>query len=247
MPTIVALETSPDQTMRDMAFQIHFQLNQRHQTLLYSRNVECVQAAYDYNCRLSQTASTVNGKSLMTDITISCIVICSQSFIGHLGEEFEYEALLQPMYSQIREKRKFRNDFLFGIVNLFDLEAQQQNHRSTDIYFYRFIVQNLVGLRYKIVEEPLSVIYAMNKILSTTAMNLMSSLNLAIEVDDEDEQGDLQSERSKRRRQRNDTKRQQKEGDMELDGDLSIKYSVIISMLLQAKKVLKQVYNLTEE
>lgn len=151
------------------------------------------------------------------------------------------------MYSQIREKRKFRNDFLFGIVNLFDLEAQQENQQSTDIYFYRFIVQNLVGLRYKIVEEPLSVIYAINKILSTTAMNLMSSLNLAIEVDGEDEQGDLQSERSKRRRQRNDTKRQQKDGDMELDGDLSIKYSVIISMLLQAKKVLKQVYNLTEE
>ncbi|KAI8576239.1 hypothetical protein K450DRAFT_274906 [Umbelopsis ramanniana AG] len=226
MPTIVALETCPDQTMRDIAFQLHFQLNQRHQTLLYSRNVECVRAAYDYNCRLSEIASTVN---------------------GHLGEEFDYEALLQPMYSQIREKRKFRNDFLFGIVNLFDLEAHQESQQSTDIYFYRFIVQNLVGLRFKIVEEPLSVIYAINKILSTTAMNLMSSLNLAIEVDGEDEQRDLQSERSKRRRQRNDTKRQQKDGDMELDGDLSIKYSVIISMLLQAKKVLKQVYNLTEE
>lgn len=65
MPIIVALETCPDQTMRDIAFQLHFQLNQRHQTLLYSRNVECVRAAYDYNCRLLQTASTVNGKCLI--------------------------------------------------------------------------------------------------------------------------------------------------------------------------------------
>ncbi|KAH8548086.1 hypothetical protein BGW37DRAFT_523737 [Umbelopsis sp. PMI_123] len=226
MPVIVALETCPDQTMRDIAFQLHFQLNQRHQTLLYSRNVECVRAAYEYNCRLSDASSSVN---------------------GHLGEEFEYEALLQPMYSQIREKRKFRNDFLFGTVNLFDLEAHQDDQQSLDIYFYRFVVQNLVGLRYKSIEEPLSVIYAINKVLSTTGMNLISSLNLEVDLSEENEEGNLRSERTKRRRQRNETKKKRKDGDMELTADLSIKYVVIISMLLHAKKVLKQVYNLTEE
>jgi hypothetical protein len=164
-----------------------------------------------------------------------------------LGEEFEYEALLQPMYSQIREKRKFRNDFLFGTVNLFDLEAHQDDQQSLDIYFYRFVVQNLVGLRYKSIEEPLSVIYAINKVLSTTGMNLISSLNLEVDLSEEDEEGNLRSERTKRRRQRNETKKKRKDGDMELTADLSIKYVVIISMLLHAKKVLKQVYNLTEE
>lgn len=63
MPAIVALETCPDQIMRDKAFQLHFQLNQRHQVLLYSRNVDCVRAAYDYNRRLLGDATKVYGKS----------------------------------------------------------------------------------------------------------------------------------------------------------------------------------------
>jgi hypothetical protein len=52
--------------MRDKAFQLHFQLNQRHQTVLYSRNVDCVRAAYDYNHRLLGDASMVNGNAIFT-------------------------------------------------------------------------------------------------------------------------------------------------------------------------------------
>lgn len=66
MPVIVALETSPDQIMRDKAFQLHFHLNQRHHTVLYSRNVDCVRAAYDYNHRLLGDASMVNGNARFT-------------------------------------------------------------------------------------------------------------------------------------------------------------------------------------
>jgi hypothetical protein len=66
MPVIVALETSPDQLMRDKAYQLHYQLNQRHQGLLYSRNIACVQTAYDYNVRLLGNASAVSGNDRET-------------------------------------------------------------------------------------------------------------------------------------------------------------------------------------
>lgn len=168
-------------------------------------------------------------------------------FVGHLGEELEYEALLQPMYSLIREKRKFRNDFLTSIIKLFDLDILQENHQDPDVRFYCFIAQNLVGMRYKTIEEPLCIIFAINKVLCTTAMNLMSNLNLEIDLEGENGQDEYQSMRSKRRKQRNETKRLNEEGDFELDANMSTKYCIIMSILLHAKQVLKHVFNLSEE
>lgn len=74
MPVIIALETSPDQLMRDKAYQLHHQLHQRHQGLLYSRNIACVEAAYDYNARLLGKGSAVSGNTARNFL---CDLYCS--------------------------------------------------------------------------------------------------------------------------------------------------------------------------
>jgi hypothetical protein len=151
------------------------------------------------------------------------------------------------MYSLIAEKLKVRNDFIISITKLFDIEMNRNNQQDSDIYFYRFIAQNLVGMRYKTIEEPLCIVYAINKILSTTAMNLMSALHLEMDNEFESDQNNTVSSRSRRRKQRNEIKRLNEEEDIELDADSSLKYSMIMIMLLHAKQVLKYVYSLTEE
>ncbi|KAG2174425.1 hypothetical protein INT43_004448 [Umbelopsis isabellina] len=223
MPVIVALETSPDQLMRDKAYQLHNQLHQRHQGLLYSRNIACVETAYDYNARQLGKGSVVS---------------------GHLEEIFEYEALLQPMYSLLRDKRKARNDFLSSIVKLFDIDFSESTDK--DIYFFRFIAHNLIGMRYKFVEELLCIIFAINKVLSTTAMNIMSALSIEDEIQDLDFATTSHSDRSRRTKRRNELKLAT-EGVLELDESLTVKYCLIMSLLLLIKHVLKQTYNLTEE
>jgi cohesin loading factor subunit SCC2 len=164
--------------------------------------------------------------------------------LGHLTEIFEYEALLQPMYSLIRDKRKTRNDFLSSVVKLFDIDLSESMDK--DIYFFRFIAHNLVGMRYRVIEELLCIIFAINKVLSTTAMNLMSTLSLDIETDGLDLEITSKSNRSRRFKRRNEL-RLASEGVHELDGGLAMKLCLIMSILLLTKHVLKQTYSLTEE
>ena len=52
MPTIVAIETSPEQTIRDKAFKLHQHLNEKHASLIHSRNVDCVKRAYTFQKQL---------------------------------------------------------------------------------------------------------------------------------------------------------------------------------------------------
>ncbi len=52
MPTIVAIETSPEQTIRDKAFKLHQHLNEKHASLIHSRNVDCVKKAYAFQKQL---------------------------------------------------------------------------------------------------------------------------------------------------------------------------------------------------
>lgn len=165
-------------------------------------------------------------------------------YVGHLEEVFEHEALLQPMYSLLRDKRKARNDFLTSIVKLFDIDLSESMDK--DIYFFRFIAHNLVGMRYKLIDELVCIIFAINKVLSTTAMNIMSALSIDDEIHDMEIATTSNSDRSRRSKRRNEVKLAT-EGVLQLDGTLTIKYCLIMSLLLLTKQVLKQTYNLTEE
>ncbi|CAI2165749.1 3087_t:CDS:10 [Funneliformis geosporum] len=156
MPTIVAIETSPEQTIRDKAFKLHQLLNEKHASLIHSRNVDCVKKAYAFQKQLV-------GDNLIVGYAVR-------------NDEGYPEALLNPMYSLLKEKRQRRNDFLISIVRTFDFDLIQYDDSMVDVGFCKFIAENLATIDYKSLEEVLHVIYCINRVLSVVAISILHSI-----------------------------------------------------------------------
>ncbi|CAG8487296.1 8961_t:CDS:10 [Diversispora eburnea] len=156
MPTIVAMETSPESNIRDKAFKLHQHLNEKHASLIHSRNVDCVRKAYAFQKQIA------NGKPVV-------------GYAIHSQEE-PPEALLNSMYSLLKDKRKSRNDFLISVVKTFDFDLKKCEETKVDIGFCKFVAENLATIDYKTIEEVLHVIYLINRVLSVVAISVLHSI-----------------------------------------------------------------------
>ncbi|CAG8790539.1 32425_t:CDS:10, partial [Racocetra persica] len=156
IPTIVAMETSPEQNIRDKSFKLHQHLNEKHASLIHSRNVDCVKKAYAFQKQL------VGGNPIV-----------GYAVRSHEGRP---EALLNPMYSLLKDKRKSRNDFLVSIVKTFDFDLKKCDESKVDVGFCKFVAENLATIDYKSIEEVLHVIYLINRVLSVVAISVLHSV-----------------------------------------------------------------------
>ncbi|RHZ50276.1 hypothetical protein Glove_502g15 [Diversispora epigaea] len=173
MPTIVAMETSPESNIRDKAFKLHQHLNEKHASLIHSRNVDCVRKAYAFQKQIA------NGKPVV-------------GYAIHSQEE-PPEALLNSMYSLLKDKRKSRNDFLISIVKTFDFDLKRCEETKVDIGFCKFVAENLATIDYKTIEEVLHVIYLINRVLSVVAISVLHSVQKNTQFNNMvlDDSGDL--------------------------------------------------------
>ncbi|CAG8475643.1 10449_t:CDS:10 [Rhizophagus irregularis] len=148
--------TSPEQTVRDKAFKLHQHLNEKHASLIHSRNVDCVKKAYAFQKQL----------------------VCENPIVGYAvrNDEGHPEALLNPMYSLLKEKRQRRNDFLISIVRTFDFDLIRCDESTVDVGFCKFVAENLATIDYKSLEEVLHVIYCINRVLSVVAISALHSI-----------------------------------------------------------------------
>ncbi|CAG8454816.1 17701_t:CDS:10 [Funneliformis caledonium] len=152
---IIQQETSPEQTIRDKAFKLHQLLNEKHASLIHSRNVDCVKKAYAFQKQL--VGNNLVGYAVRND-------------------EGYPEALLNPMYSLLKEKRQRRNDFLISIVRTFDFDLIRYDESMVDVGFCKFVAENLATIDYKSLEEVLHVIYCINRVLSVVAISILHSI-----------------------------------------------------------------------
>jgi cohesin loading factor subunit SCC2 len=74
MPTIVALETSPETMLRDKAFKLHQHLNEKHASLIHTRNVDCMKKAYAFQKQLMDDKPVV-GKHFSSCLQYSEAII----------------------------------------------------------------------------------------------------------------------------------------------------------------------------
>ncbi|KAK8844801.1 hypothetical protein IAR55_006651 [Kwoniella newhampshirensis] len=73
------------------------------------------------------------------------------------------EALLQSWYSLLSEKRVWRHDFLKALCRAFDRDLDSE----VDIGFILYLAENLATLEYKLQEEPMTVVQALSRVVST--------------------------------------------------------------------------------
>ncbi|KZW01563.1 hypothetical protein EXIGLDRAFT_738517 [Exidia glandulosa HHB12029] len=157
LPTIIALETSPNVLLSTRANALHAVMHSKHASLVNMRYVECARKSFDYQVQICD--GPVSGlRTLPAPI-----------------------ALFHRWYSLMREKRTSRQDFLKAIVRVFDLDVSSAASTQDDIDFARYVAENMATLDYKTQEEVLTIIRHLTSVLSvsgTALVELISPSNL---------------------------------------------------------------------
>lgn len=82
-------------------------------------------------------------------------------------------ALLHGWYSLVREKRPAKLEFLRAVSKAFDIQEVTTQH---DIYFARYMADNLACFEYKLQEDVLTVTKHLTSILSTSGAQLVEAV-----------------------------------------------------------------------
>uniref|UniRef100_A0A0W0G0I9 Sister chromatid cohesion protein n=1 Tax=Moniliophthora roreri TaxID=221103 RepID=A0A0W0G0I9_MONRR len=150
-PYIVALETSPNNSLNSRASALHATLHGKHASLLNTRYIPSAKMSFEYQRKV---VSPVQGYRMApTPI-----------------------AVLQRWYSLVREKRQPRQDFLKALVKVFQENSNYASFQD-DVDFARYMAENFAAFDYKTLEEVLTVIKALTTTLSTTGTHILEVLS----------------------------------------------------------------------
>ncbi|KAF5337499.1 hypothetical protein D9758_013605 [Tetrapyrgos nigripes] len=152
-PVIVALETSPFTSLSNRASSLHSILHGKHASLLNTRFVVSARTSFEYQCKISP--NDVKGYRLQPMPV----------------------AVLHRWYLLVREKRPNRQEFLKSLVKVFNHDNADYHSTQTDTEFVRYMAENFSAFDYKTLEEVLTVIKFLTKILSTTGQHILEVLS----------------------------------------------------------------------
>ncbi|KAF9925061.1 Sister chromatid cohesion protein 2 [Linnemannia zychae] len=133
MPVIIALETCDNSTIRSRVLRIHYDLHQKHASLIYARAMECIRTAYTYQLSLYESKTGVQGYKVFAETGQPAAMICH-------------------MYKLVSDKRQPRNALLVGLVKLLEVDLST-SEVEVDGNYARFIAENLAYLDYRTMEE----------------------------------------------------------------------------------------------
>lgn len=111
---------------------------------------------------------------------------------GSLGQK--KEAILNNLYLLSSQKKARRNEFLLSMVKFFDLDLKSlteplvrafSTHRKLDVFFMRFVAENLARLEFKNHDELLFLLFQANRMISVTGESVVQL------VEDFESQGSL--------------------------------------------------------
>jgi hypothetical protein len=148
VPTVIALETSANMQLRDLALQIHTTINEKHESLIDSCYLDGVRAAFQYRAHHPPSTSD------------------------------DLQALLEPMYSVVRSSRQARKKLLMGITRVFDVNLDKVQHvNEADVQYAAFIAEQVLRLHYSTNEEVHFLIFGLDRIASSTTVAFMQLID----------------------------------------------------------------------
>lgn len=157
-PALVALETSTNLKIATVAFQQHGNLHQQHESMFEREYMRAIHEAYLYQKRIVQDVRgcTVN----------------------------PYKSKLHSMYEIIKtSKSKYQSKFLASFcgkidfdVSKLDVSADPPGH----LEYARFLAENLAFFDYGRVEDVLTAIACMEKIVAGTGAGIAHAINTEV-------------------------------------------------------------------
>ncbi|VDC04583.1 unnamed protein product [Peniophora sp. CBMAI 1063] len=148
-PVLVALETSPTQSIAGRAASLHAYLHSKHASMLKDFTA-CARKSFEYQRSLEAIPRGYRGANPPV-------------------------ALLQRWYSLVREKRLARLDFLRSLARALRV-PDNLKMSADDVQFARYMAENFAAMEFKANEEVLTVIRCLTDVLSTAGMALVQRL-----------------------------------------------------------------------
>ncbi|MCJ1477709.1 Sister chromatid cohesion protein 2 [Lambiella insularis] len=157
-PALVALETSTNQRISDIAFQQHRNLHQQHESMFEKEYMRAIYEAYIYQ------------RDVVKDL---------KGFTTH-----PYRAKLHLMYEVVKtSKNKFQSKFItrfsskvnFDVTKI-DLIAELPAHSL----YAKFLIENLAFFEYGRVEDVMHAISCIEKIVAGTGAGIAHTINTEV-------------------------------------------------------------------
>lgn len=157
-PALVALETSTNQAIADVAFQEHRILHQQHESMFEREYMRAIQEAFRYQ----------------RDIV--------NETLGYTPRP--YTAKLHAMFDVIKtSKGKYQKKFLSNFCSKIDFDIAKMDLSGSPpnvLQFSRFLTENLAFFEYGRLEELMHIISCMEKIVADTGSGIAHNISTEV-------------------------------------------------------------------
>lgn len=156
--TLIALETSPTGKIADIAFREHKALHEKHETILEKEYMRAVLAAYAYQ---RDVVKDTHGATL-------------NPFTSKLWMMIDVMKI-----SKVKNRKKFF-DNLCSRINFDPAKLDTIQDLPHHLDFAQFIIENLAFFEYQTVDELLSTINSMEKLVAATGTGIAHAIETEI-------------------------------------------------------------------
>jgi cohesin loading factor subunit SCC2 len=157
-PALVALETSTNPKIADIAFQQHSRLHQQHESMFEREYMRAIQEAFHYQ------------RDIVHDV---------RGFTIN-----PYKSKLHSMYEIIKtSKSKYQAKFLASYCSRVDFDLSKLDVTAdppTHLVYARFLIDNLAFFDYGRVEDVVHVTSCMEKIVAGTGAGIAHAINTEV-------------------------------------------------------------------
>ncbi|MCJ1401949.1 Sister chromatid cohesion protein 2 [Xylographa trunciseda] len=157
-PALVALETSTNSRIAEVAFQQHRNLHQQHESMFEREYMRAVQEAYSYQ------------RDVVKDLK------------GFTTQP--YRSKLHLMYEVVKtSKGKYQSKFFTNFCSKIDFDVTKFDvsaYPPTHLLYARFLIENLAFFDYGRVEDVLQAISCMEKIVASTGAGIAHAINTEV-------------------------------------------------------------------
>nr|KAJ3420612.1 Sister chromatid cohesion protein 2 [Polyrhizophydium stewartii] len=157
VPALCAIASLDDAVLATRAASLHQRLAEKHASFIHSKNMEAVRCIYEFHGRQLY----VGGAKPQSALVPGHVVVSLQT---ETGTAAHLESRIARVYALVRPTRNKRNEFLRGLVRLFEVDKKES--RIESLGFLLFVADCLVVLDYKTTDEVLLVLHCINRILS---------------------------------------------------------------------------------
>jgi cohesin loading factor subunit SCC2 len=156
-PTLIALETSPNAKIAEIAVKEHRALHEKHETILEKEYMRAVQLAYGYQRDVVKDTHGANLNPFTSKLHLMVDVL---------------------KISKVKNRKRFFETLCSRID--FDPAKKQFSEVPHHLQFSQFIIENLAFFEYASVDELLGTINGMEKVVGATGTGIAHSIETEI-------------------------------------------------------------------